>query len=177
MVLGSVNLFAVFNNKTEVCRDNLFFPTCDSVLGRANHHLRNIRRSCYAVFLIKVDNQAGLSTCGFTLAVCILNAVKNHISKRLTNKFRMCFIICAIIPAQADIHSSNNIAIAVSFGKGDLFRHNLNAVTTGCRSHALITGYNLCVFIVDINLNNVSYLASVSIAIINDDLGFNDTRG
>ena len=99
VVLG-VLVFTIFNKETEVCGNNLFFPTGYSGGGRTDLNLRHILGTCYAVFFVKVDNNAGLRAGSLTLAVYVHFAVKNHIAERFAYKLGMCYIICRIIPAK-----------------------------------------------------------------------------
>ena len=171
----SVLVLTVLNKETEVCGDNLLLPTCYSRRGSSDLGLRHISRSCNAVLLVKVDNETGLCTTGLALAVLIYLAVKNHITEGLTYEFGMIYIICSGIPVKADIHSCNYVTVAVSFGISCLLGHYFYTVVTWCRNHALITGNNLCVGVININLYYVSNLTVCTGSIVQYDLGLGDT--
>ena len=100
IVILAVLVFTVFNKETEVCGNNLFFPSGNCGRSRADLNLRHILGTCYAVFFIKVDDNASLRAGSLALAVYVNFAVENHIAERFAYKLGMCYIVCRIIPAK-----------------------------------------------------------------------------
>ena len=127
MVL-SILILSVLYQEAEVCRNYLLLPTGNRVSSRTDKDLRHISRSCLAILFIKVNNYTGLSTGCLTLRVFINFTIKNQVSKRLAYKLRMLNVVCRIIPAKRNVHSSNYVAVAVCFCPFSLLRHNLNSI-------------------------------------------------
>ncbi len=174
MVCG-VLVLAVFNKESEVCGDYLFFPTGNCGRGGTDFNFGHISGSCFAVFFIKVDNYYGLCTGSLTLAVYEKLAIKNKVTERFTDKFRMLDIICAVIPAEGKVHCRNNITIAICLSICCLLGHDFSSIVAGGGNHAFGAGNYLGVFVEDIDFNDMSYLAVAACGIVKNNFGLNNS--
>ena len=170
MILRSGDQAAVLDQEAKVGRDDLLFPAGDLIGSRADDYLGHIRRTGLAVLLVEVDDQAGLRAAGLALAVGVLHAVQDHIAQRLTYQLGVLCVIVRIIPAQADIHSGNYIAVAVGLGIGCLGVHSLHAVVAGSGDHALGAGDNLGIGVIHVHLNHMEHLPAVRGIVVQNDL-------
>ena len=87
----------------------------------------------------------------------------------------MSLVVSAVIPAQSDVHSGDDVAVAVCLGIRSLLRHDLNAVVVGGGNHPLGAGKDLGVGIVEINLYNVGHLSVRAGCVVQHDLRLNNT--
>ena len=176
VVIFAILVFTVFYKETKVCRNNLFFPTGNFGRSGTDLNFGHIRRSCFTIFFIKVNDYASLCTRSLTQAIHINFTVKNHVTKRFTNEFRMLHIVCGVIPTERKVHCRNNVAVTVSLCISSLLGHDLYAVIAGRRDHTFVAGDYFGVFIAEVNFNNVSNLAMAAGSIVEDDFRFYDTR-
>ena len=174
VVLG-VLVLAVLDQEAKVSGNDLLLPAGDGILGGANQHLGHIGGTGDAVLLVEVDDETGLGACGLTLAVLVQLAVQNEVAERLTNQLGMSLVVSAVVPAQSDVHSGDNVAVAVCLGIRSLLRHDLNTVVAGSGNHSLRAGNDLGVGVVEINLHNVGHLSVSAGRVVQHDLRLDNT--
>ena len=176
-VVLAVLVHAILDQEAKVGGDDLLFPAGDRILGGADLGLGHISRAGNAVLLIKVDDQTGLCAAGLALAVLIQLTVQNQVAQGLTHQFRMLHIVGTVVPAQSNVHGSDNVAVAIGLGIGSLLRHNLNLVVLSLQalSHLVSAGDHLGVRIVDVDFYNVGHLTVRTSIVVQDDLGFGNT--
>ena len=88
----------------------------------------------------------------------------------------MLFIVCGVIPTQAQIHSRNDINVPVCLGPSSLLRHNLNAIISSFGNHALVAGKHRHIFVRQVGLNHVRNLTMSALGIVKNNLRLNDAR-
>ena len=174
VVLG-VLVLTVLDQEAKVSGNDLLLPAGDGILGGANQHLGHIGGTGDAVLLVEVDDETGLGACGLTLAVLVQLAVQNEVAERLTNQLGMSLVVIAVVPAQSDVHSGDNVAVAVCLGIRSLLRHDLNTVVAGSGNHSLRAGNDLGVGVVEINLHNVGHLSVSAGRVVQHDLRLDNT--
>ena len=175
MVLA-VLIHTVLDQEAKVGRNDLLFPAGDRILGGADLGLGHISRAGNAILLIKVDDQTGLCAAGLVLAVLIQLTVQNQVAQGLTHQFRMLHIVGTVVPAQSNVHGSDNVAVAIGLGIGSLLRHNLNLVILIFQtlSHLVSAGDHLGIRIVNVDFHDVGHLTVGTCVVVQDDLGLGD---
>ena len=174
-VLTNTVAVGILDQEGKVHRNNLLFPTGDGILGGADGDTGHIVGSGLAVPLVSVDDDAAASAVGLTAAVDEHLAVQDHIAQRLSDQVRVRGVVCVVVPAQRAVGGGYDVTVAISLGISGVGRHRLDTVVTGSGNHLLVTGDDLSIGIVQINLQNVGHLTKGADFVVQDNLGFLNT--
>ena len=171
-----VLILAVLDQEAEVGRNDLLFPTGDLGGSSTDLSLGHIGGTSHAVLLVEVDDQTGLSAGGLTVTVDEQVAIHDQITQRLAVQLGMLGVVGGIVPAQGQVHGSDNVAVAIGLCISSLLGHDLHAIALVLQTleHTLEAGHDLGVRIVDVDLNNVSHLTVGTSVVVQHDLGLKD---
>ena len=175
LVLANTVAVGILDQEGKVHRNNLLFPTGDGIRGGADGDAGHIVGSGLAVTLVSVDDNAAAGAVGLTAAVDEHLSVQDHVAQRLADQMGVRGIVCVVVPAQGAVGSGNDVTVSVRLGIGGVGGDRLNAIVTGSGDHLLVTGDDLGVGIVEINLQHVGHLTKGTGLVVQDDLRFLNT--
>ena len=179
LILTDAVTVGILDQETKVYGNHLLLPTGNGILGGTNSNARHIRGSLshntVDFALVVVDDHAAGSFRGLTLAVGILLTIQNHVAERFSHQLGVLSVVSRVVPAQRAVGSSHDVTVPISLGIGGVGGDRLNTVVTGSGNHLLVTGNDLGVGIVQINLQHVGHLTEGTGLVVQDDLRFLNT--